>query len=277
MNTYILLCGKLLFVFSLFSSGNASPYSSNDTRLGIFNGKEVKDSNEASFVVMVWTRLNETTNVWSVCGGSLINSRTVITAAHCLEDTTENYGVIHYGTYDKDESKYPDVEFEKFIIHPEYNGINGRLDQNDIAILRLKENVEEKQGVRFIKLMEHGDIPIGKTVNVYGWGATNDYVLDKEGSGPIGSRILLKAQMEVMPAENCNGSAELICLGSSESAVCVGDSGSGMVYEGRLAGVSSVCYFTDKNPCRANNGAGYANISLNYEWIRRTIESLEGK
>ena len=73
-----------------------------------------------------------------VCGGSLIDSRAVLTAAHCISGKDVTQLLVSVGQWDASTSSdlYPDTNIPviKMIIHPEYNSNNLC---NDIGLLIL--------------------------------------------------------------------------------------------------------------------------------------------
>lgn len=74
------------------------------------------------------------------CGGTLVSSRHVITAGHCILDDLQlvRLGELDVGT-DTDGANPIDVLVEKVVTHPEFDE---ETLHNDIAILKLNKDVQ---------------------------------------------------------------------------------------------------------------------------------------
>ncbi|XP_072896888.1 coagulation factor X isoform X3 [Hemitrygon akajei] len=195
-------------------------YSESDARIRIIGG----DLCRRGFCP--WQVLIHTKNGYGFCGGTLINNRWVVTAAHCF-DTIHPHSVT-VGEFDKlrTETWEQNVLVKKFLTHPQYNP---ETYDNDIALLYLNQSVNFTFAVAPICLPNHnlGKLLLqsGKGGMVSGWGITA-----KRGRL---SRFLLRVQLPYIEQATCMKSTKLevtdnmFCAGYADEYKdsCRGDSG----------------------------------------------------
>ncbi|RWS19978.1 serine protease 42-like protein, partial [Leptotrombidium deliense] len=92
-----------------------------------------------------WTTLLQIKeeNGFSECGGTVINNRYILTAAHCCETATE----VKVG-FGYDFSNH--ILVEKIILHPAYNAAD--YHDHDIALLRLETSMTFTESLKPICL-----------------------------------------------------------------------------------------------------------------------------
>ncbi len=183
---------------------------------------------------------------YSWCGGSLIDSWNVLTAAHCTYDRDISEFILWFGVHKLDEREIEmnmgivEKRFIREIInHPDYETYPIKSYKNDLAILRLSQSVYESAYIRYLCILPNdnriGDVQLDNQVEIIGWGYINKIL--SNGTFIRQTNELQQAMIRILPDYDCMEytrgdlilyqSKFMICAGSKDYQTdsCQGDSG----------------------------------------------------
>ncbi|KAM4624561.1 hyaluronan-binding protein 2-like [Polymixia lowei] len=211
-----------------------------------------------------------------ICGGILIESCWVLTAAHCIKRSTEMQVVLGGVDIEKDEEYDQVISVERAIVHQDYKETPFGL-YNDVALLQLK--VMDKpycaKETRFVKTACLPDQTFrnGTECVISGWGVTET---QKYGTNQLLDARVLLIHQDRCKAPNVYGDTlddSMFCAGNMKGGVdsCQGDSGGPLVCERNGTHyITGVVSWGDGCGRKYKPGV-YANVHRFVDWIAHHI------
>ncbi|KAM5248702.1 chymotrypsin-C [Ctenodactylus gundi] len=208
------------------------------------------------------------------CGGTLISSSHVLTAAHCISNTlTYRVALGKNNLAVEDEAGSVIVGVDTIYVHEKWNSF---LVRNDIAIIKLAEPVELSDTIQVACLPEEGsELPQDTPAYVTGWGRLST-------GGPLPD-LLQQGLQPVVSHATCSKpdwwwfrvTKNMVCAGGDGViSACNGDSGGPLNYQGENGAweVHGIVSFGSGLGCNTyQKPVVFTRVSAYIDWINEGV------
>nr|AAR14081.1 Sar s 3 allergen Yv7016G03 [Sarcoptes scabiei] len=253
----------ILFLFNLLCFGCLSAHIGDFQKL-IVGGRLAKPN---EFPYQVQLRKNDTH--W--CGGSILNDRWILTAAHCTFGILPELLTIYYGSSNR-KCGGRSVKVKDIFNHGMYHS---RIYLFDISLIKTEKPLILDQNASAITLSAEPDVRPGLKVTVSGWGLLRedaDFFPEdlRVADIPVVTRDECKVAYHDEPEYKITG--QMFCAGDlvrGNLDSCRGDSGGPAVLNGVQVGIVS---WGNKCGDRKHPGV-YTLVSFFLQWIKNILRN----
>lgn len=255
----------------LISCGKQGPSNLNlensTYSLKIFGGEKIDQTDEIGSYLVAVTDFN----TGEICSGTIISEDTILTAAHCVENSKVNHLKIVFAP-----SIFAPIEnqnsVEKFIIHENYIKDEKQII-NDLALIKMKKTIHN--GYKILNLAQIKNIHENefKEAILSGYGFSK-LTFPRMGAGTV--------RKTTVPLLVFNADEPLVIFDQTKGqGACQGDSGGGaFVIENNQViqiGVTSFVNTKLNQPKKADcqKKSYYSSIKFYLNWIEQNQKLLE--
>jgi len=208
-----------------------------------------------------------------LCSGTVIEARTILTAAHCVDNVAGASDV--YVTRNDNST----LRATSMVLHPDYSAdaphvrfIHGdayRVSGPDLAILRFNSDLNAP-----VTPLATADPRAGRTLRIVGFGANEEMVTGVRRTGIVEYVGVTETYGEDRSTVHHEDGSYVVDPGPDNQVVCGGDSGGAILNSGQLLGVTSGATSAagDDNACIRIRNNNFISVPSYLPWIQANVD-----
>ena len=217
------------------------------------------------------------------CGGTILDSKTVLSAAHCLVGKDTSKMIILAGTTQWRNGE--EHEIERYLTNPQKTYIEDTLE-NDIVLVKLRTRIPFKQGIVQPACLPRKEFnpPTSSSCFASGWGGDNQASITSTLKwikvSPIEQSDCQNYYTDIIRnTEICAKSpleVENVCKGDSGGPLICMD-GANPVLTGVASAIVTKKQSTGKKVCKPFYPGIYSRVTSHLDWIKDNIDIDEAQ
>lgn len=234
--------------------------------LRVTNGKTCEELNKSS-IALLQIEINGKSS--AICTGTLISTKTIVTAAHCLDKTQGVTGILvgfPDTSNEADKKNFEVYRVASFEANPKYDSVPG--NPYDVGLVILEKEVVSRKTIPLIGREAHL-ASSGDSIGIYGFGKNE---VGEIGTLRYGKMVLESFDTGFSYKDDLLGAA----FDTTKQSICSGDSGgpAGMRVSSGY-GIIAINSVGTSERCMESDMAGFANLQLD-ENLNFVLERKEG-